>query len=1273
MDRVSSAAAALLTAVAGLTIVNLAHAQSSIDGVLCTEGGQYVICTPAEVIEAGDGATLSSRTPLVESGSGAPGTGSAASRDDHVHPAGGGGGGTTTPLSDATPLVESGSGAPGSASAASRGDHVHPAHATPLSAYGPVGTPGQCAKADAARTGLSYGDCGSPRTLSTFDPRPDGPVAPGTRTDVSRADHVHPASPSALPDVAGHAKDVLSVDAGGTDAEWISPTTVILEGAGITSGDAGKIITANSSGNGIALETPHDAVLDGLPSITGQGGRLLGVNTGATGLVWTDASGASGTFELDPVGDAIPYASARANVGNVAYGTLPDVLVVEIDHGRLSPTNSTGHETQLVRKRELTEQGGVVLNIAGVASAYLQLTATGSSNSSRIQAAWNGINSGSAQIYRVRVGGQGGSNPPIPEPTAAGTLRHLRVNAAGAAYELAVPPPDLTSSVAANLARIESVEDLTVDIDDDVADRVWQLANVAAEGGMEAVQALPSSPANAATVYGAADGVNTIDVADGASQVILFRIQKDRSRTTTRIDVPRGWNLSGTTYIGGIGGNVYGNWKYYGITVTRGAGAQAGSALFQVQDDVYLWRGQTLYDQAQGAPDDAQIGEAAFENPPSGLSDQQKAAVRSAIGASTGAAALSDSDPRPLGPVAAGAGTKASRDDHVHPLLGFTGLTDTPGTYSGQGGRIVAVNAGATALEFVPKPSGGADLPTPTAATALEHLRVNAAGSAYELADPPPDLTEALEAVEADGDATERAQDYFAARAVLSAGAAPWIAPTSVSAAALTSSRQPLDLATARGVHVWNLTESGGVSEPYVTVRLPSSAFPTRARVVYRTAGTRARTSYEPIAGWTELGSSSDGRYDYYRHPDDRRFAASGSTLSLELTGAPLVIPSLAGHAADCLKVNAAATALGWSSCFDGHLNPPIPGPTAAAALKHLRVNAAGAAYELADPPPDLSGEVDDNESAIEHLNAVTSDLIAGVPPTGWANATSASAGGVAMLAAIPTLATARAAAYATSVGSVAGGRFVVIRIPATTSVVRARYIVSGVGAARRGETFLASGLLLLGTSSDGAFKYYADGDREPLNAAATGVQVQLTGAAHVGTSEYEGLPTRVKGWAIKGSGLPVPVESLPFATPWAKLFEGAESNVPGGSELNISITSTATEAEGFLAAQRDTAGLGPYRQFMFQMAWNIGDGENEELVQVQAMLPGVPLEGSVAQANQPVSYRGAMSSLTTICSVTLRASRTAVNFATSGCVEDWGNRGAQGNVSLYWKLWGRR
>ena len=59
----------------------------------------------------------------------------------------------------------------------------------------------------------------------------------------------------------------------------------------------------------------------------------------------------------------------------------------------------------------------------------------------------------------------------------------------------------------------------------------------------------------------------------------------------------------------------------------------------------------------------------------------------------------------------------------------FTDLTDTPSAYTGQGGRIVAVNAGATALEFIATAAQVTTLTTQAAAfsitnTLLEGLNV---------------------------------------------------------------------------------------------------------------------------------------------------------------------------------------------------------------------------------------------------------------------------------------------------------------------------------------------------------------------------------------------------------------------------------------------------------------------------------------------------------------------------------------------------------------------
>jgi hypothetical protein len=89
-----------------------------------TLGGQGIpgdMVTPTSTGGGGSSITLSNTTPLVETGSGAPGTANTASRGDHVHPASG------PAMATTLPLVESGTGAVGTSAAAARADHVHPA------------------------------------------------------------------------------------------------------------------------------------------------------------------------------------------------------------------------------------------------------------------------------------------------------------------------------------------------------------------------------------------------------------------------------------------------------------------------------------------------------------------------------------------------------------------------------------------------------------------------------------------------------------------------------------------------------------------------------------------------------------------------------------------------------------------------------------------------------------------------------------------------------------------------------------------------------------------------------------------------------------------------------------------------------------------------------------------------------------------------------------------------------------------------------------------
>lgn len=74
----------------------------------------------------------------------------------------------------------------------------------------------------------------------------------------------------------------------------------------------------------------------------------------------------------------------------------------------------------------------------------------------------------------------------------------------------------------------------------------------------------------------------------------------------------------------------------------------------------------------------------------------------------------------------------------------FTDLSDAPSSYSGAGGKVVAVNSGATALEFIDPPSGGGIQPEDGVVVIkhganASHARTAGAATAYWQGSVPPD------------------------------------------------------------------------------------------------------------------------------------------------------------------------------------------------------------------------------------------------------------------------------------------------------------------------------------------------------------------------------------------------------------------------------------------------------------------------------------------------------------------------------------------------------
>ena len=141
-------------------------------------------------------------------------------------------GGSATPLSDDVPKVESGTGAAGSGTAASREDHAHPARSVREVPSTAGAANGSVLGTDGTAAGWVASSTAAPKALGT--------AAAGSSRHLSRGDHVHPSTGLAtaaalaavrqVPDPAHVADgDVLAVKSGA--AIWETPA-----GGGAASG-----------------------------------------------------------------------------------------------------------------------------------------------------------------------------------------------------------------------------------------------------------------------------------------------------------------------------------------------------------------------------------------------------------------------------------------------------------------------------------------------------------------------------------------------------------------------------------------------------------------------------------------------------------------------------------------------------------------------------------------------------------------------------------------------------------------------------------------------------------------------------------------------------------------------------------------------------------------------------------------------------------------------------------------------------------------------------
>ena len=292
----------------------------------------------------------------------------------------------------------------------------------------------QCVKVNALGTGLSFGTCGSGGggvQLSDKTPVVTGETGnAGTGTKASRDDHQH-----------------------------VAPQLAV---AGEEPEDVGTVAAVGTGKHSARDDHVHKGPV---PSFTGHGGNCLKVNTGATGLEFDACGGGSSSgggetawtelFTADlgwARSESAPASKALSAEQCAMLAKAPLIAYSVQGQARLGSVSwiATG-----ASKTDL-ETGAASLGFQFATGDTAAASNIGYLEGSNTSCQWRkgAISYSCFDAQNVRnancylgvwalsggAGGGGGTNPSIPSPTVAGKLKHLRVNAAGAAYELADAP-----------------------------------------------------------------------------------------------------------------------------------------------------------------------------------------------------------------------------------------------------------------------------------------------------------------------------------------------------------------------------------------------------------------------------------------------------------------------------------------------------------------------------------------------------------------------------------------------------------------------------------------------------------------------------------------------------------------------------------------------------------------------------------------------------------------------------------------------------------------
>jgi len=272
-----------------------------------------------------------------------------------------------------------------------------------------AGNAGEVLTVNADANGLEWGPGGgSAIPLSDSTPHPLGTAAPGVDKTASRGDHVHQLPPQ----IATNRTDI---------------TTNINDI---------KTNAANVAKNTTAIAN------QAYPAFTGNAGKVLAVNTGATGVEWIEGgagSGSVGTFGFTNIKILGPASSLnRTFSGDDCDKIRAGNVIVEAksNFGRSSsPIEIISSISNYPFNFFLRFTTNFVISIVVVESGTCQIAIQVGDTS-----LWPTITS--FGYYELGSGGGGGGGPSIPDPTPAGALKTLRVNSAGAAYELGVIAAD---------------------------------------------------------------------------------------------------------------------------------------------------------------------------------------------------------------------------------------------------------------------------------------------------------------------------------------------------------------------------------------------------------------------------------------------------------------------------------------------------------------------------------------------------------------------------------------------------------------------------------------------------------------------------------------------------------------------------------------------------------------------------------------------------------------------------------------------------------------